>query len=91
MGALRNALAAAALGLPAACGDWENSTTLRVYRVTPSDVEGLADMDSADSAGDLAFGLSQLLLPEICQDPMNNPIWCGNRKFLTNGARLPSG
>eukprot|EP01045_Picozoa_sp_COSAG04_P037648 COSAG04_NODE_9717_length_837_cov_1.300813_2_plen_93_part_00 len=65
MGALlRNALAAAALGLPAACvGDWENSTTLRVYRVTPSDVEGLADMDSADSAGDLAFGLSQLLAP----------------------------
>ena len=46
---------------------------------------------AGDSAGDLAFGLSQLLLPEICQDPMNNPIWCGNRKFLTNGARLPSG
>ena len=87
MGALlRNALASAALGLPAVCGDWENSTTLRVYRVTPSDVEGLADMDSADSAGDLAFGLSQLLLPEICQDPMNNPIWCGNRKFLTNAS-----
>lgn len=60
--------ALAALAGIAAAGSWGNTTELTVYRVTPIDVEGCADMDTADAAGDVYFGLSQLLLPYACGD-----------------------
>ena len=46
------------------------------------------NMDSADAAGDIAFGLSQLLLPFICFNPMmeHSFVWCQNRKWLTNSS-----
>jgi hypothetical protein len=64
---------------------WSNSTTMTVYRVTPIDKEGLANMDSADAAGDVYFGLSQLLLPFACAHGQGNSLWCANRKWLSGG------
>ena len=64
---------------------WENSTSMTVYRVTPIDKPGLSDMDSADGAGDVYFGLSQLLLPYACSDGGGNSLWCANRKWLSGG------
>ena len=65
---------------------WENSTSLTVYRVTPIDKAGLGDMDSADGAGDVYFGLSQLLLPYACDGGGGNSLWCANRKWLSGGS-----
>ena len=67
---------------------WANASNLTVYRVTPLSMEGVANMDTADAAGDIAFGLLQLLLPFICADAAmaENMIWCANRKWLTNSS-----
>ena len=46
-------LMTAVLASPAAAAVWENTSMLTVYRVTPVDVEGLADMDTADAPGDV--------------------------------------
>lgn len=82
---------------------WDNGTSITVYRVTPIDKAGLANMDSADAAGDVYFGLSQLLLPYACDGGGGNSLWCRNRKWLSGGtawmvyrsfeidARLPLG
>ena len=72
----------------AAGAAWANASNLTVYRVTPLDMEGVANMDTADAAGDIAFGLLQLLLPFICADAAmaENMIWCANRKWLTNSS-----
>ena len=59
-----------ALAAAAATGAWQKSSNITVYRITPYEMQGIADMDSADAAGDIAFGLSQLLLPFICSDPV---------------------
>ena len=41
-------------------------------------------MDTGDAAGDTYFGLSQLLLPQLCAvEP--DFLWCENRKFLSGG------
>jgi hypothetical protein len=77
--------AAAAVAVAATPSAWTNSTTLTVYRVTPIDKEGLANMDSADAAGDVYFGLSQLLLPFACANNQGNSLWCANRKWLSGG------
>jgi hypothetical protein len=71
-----------------AAGAWSNSTNITVYRITPVTMPGVANMDSADAAGDIAFGLSQLLLPFICSNPMmeHSFVWCQNRKWLTNSS-----
>ena len=64
------------------------STNLTLYRITPLTMPGVANMDTADAAGDVAFGLSQLLLPFICSNPMmeHTFVWCQNRKWLTNSS-----
>jgi hypothetical protein len=75
------------IGSPASVG-WANSTNLTLYRITPLTMPGVANMDTADAAGDIAFGLSQLLLPFICSNPMmeHTFVWCQNRKWLTNSS-----
>ena len=42
---------------------WQNLT---VYRITPITDKGVTNMNTADAAGDVYFGLSQLLLPYMC-------------------------
>lgn len=43
------------------------------------------DRDSADAYGDVMFGLSQLLLPQLCAiEP--SFLWCQNRKYLSGGS-----
>jgi len=55
------------------------------YRVTPITYPGVTNMDSGDAAGDVMFGLEQLLLPQLClTDP--SFLWCENRKYLSGGA-----
>ena len=45
---------------------------------------GVTNMDTGDAAGDTYFGLSQLLLPQLCAvEP--DFLWCENRKFLSGG------
>ena len=39
---------------------------LTVYRITPIADKGVTNMNTADAAGDVYFGLSQLLLPYMC-------------------------
>lgn len=39
---------------------------LTVYRITPRNYSGLANMDSGDSAGDVYFGLYEFALPILC-------------------------
>lgn len=42
-------------------------------------------MDSGDARGDAYFGLSQLVLPQLCAiEP--SFLWCQNRKYLSDGA-----
>ena len=69
---------------------WANSTTLQVYRVTPIGVPGLTNMDTADAAGDVYFGLFQLALPLLCAQPgmATNMGWCTNRKWLSGGEHV---
>jgi hypothetical protein len=40
---------------------------LTLYRVTPQNVTGIAEKDTADAAGDLYFQLYQLTFPLYCQ------------------------
>lgn len=55
------------------------------YRVTPITYPGVTNMDSGDAAGDVMFGLEQLLLPQLClTDP--SFLWCENRKYLSGGS-----
>ena len=83
-----------------------NTSTLKVYRVTPINVTGLTNMDTADAAGDVYFGLYQLALPVMCASSTGmaeHMGWCVNRKWLSGGnhtmvyrqfeieARLPFG
>jgi hypothetical protein len=69
---------------------WGNSTMLTVYRVTPIGVPGLTNMDTADAAGDVYFGLFQLALPLLCAQPgvATNMGWCTNRKWLSGGRHM---
>jgi hypothetical protein len=42
-------------------------------------------MDSGDARGDAYFGLSQLVLPQLCAiEP--SFLWCQNRQYLSDGA-----
>lgn len=42
-------------------------------------------MDSGDARGDAYFGLSQLVLPQLCAlEP--SFLWCANRQYLSDGA-----
>ena len=46
---------------------------------------GLTNMDSGDARGDAYFGLSQLVLPQLCAlEP--SFLWCANRQYLSDGA-----
>ena len=40
---------------------------LTLYRVSPLDYPGLTDMDTGDPAGDIGFGLWELLMPMQCR------------------------
>jgi hypothetical protein len=61
--------------------EWTNIT---VYRTTPINYTGITNMDSGDAAGDVLFGLTQLLLPVLC--PQNPDFtWCANMHYLSGG------
>ena len=63
-------------------------TNITVYRATPLRYPGLADKNSGDAAGDLKFGLWELMMPMECRmehrDP--NAIGCqnGTGKYILN-------
>ena len=61
---------------------WPQTT---VYRVTPINYTGLVNMDSSDAAGDVMFGIEQLVIPFLCPlDP--SFLFCTNRKYLSGGS-----
>ena len=81
--------AAAAAPAPAPPG----FVDVTVYRLAPltgnADVTGLTNVDSGDAGGDALFGLSQLLLPQLCAvEP--SVLWCQNRRDLS-GSGNPMG
>jgi len=83
-------LLAGAGSIDAGGSTWGNSTLLTTYRVTPIGVTGLTNMDTADAAGDVYFGLFQLALPLLCAQPgmATNMGWCANRKWLSGGKHV---
>jgi len=59
-------------------------TNITIYRLTPKNYTGVTNMDTGDAAGDVMFGLNQLLLPQLC--PANPDFtWCANRQYLSDG------
>ena len=61
-----------------------NWTNITVYRITPIQDRGVTNMNTADAAGDVYFGFSQLLLPYMCAAG-GHGTWCNNRKWLSGG------
>eukprot|EP00656_Telonema_subtile_P048366 TRINITY_DN5749_c0_g1_i1.p1 TRINITY_DN5749_c0_g1~~TRINITY_DN5749_c0_g1_i1.p1 ORF type:complete len:267 (-),score=47.51 TRINITY_DN5749_c0_g1_i1:157-957(-) len=60
------------------------TTNITIYRLTPINYTGVTNMDTGDAAGDVMFGLNQLLLPQLCpQEP--SFVWCANRQYLSGG------
>lgn len=80
---LAGAVCVATAAAAAAAAEWQNVT---VYRVTPMADEGVRNMNTADAAGDIYFGVSQLLLPYMCDGSSSVGIWCNNRKWLSGGS-----
>eukprot|EP00041_Stephanoeca_diplocostata_P029443 m.868504 g.868504 ORF g.868504 m.868504 type:complete len:568 (-) comp23563_c0_seq4:558-2261(-) len=81
------AVLAMGLGICAQAVDGAKYKTVNftTYRVTPITYTGITNMDSADAYGDVMFGLSQLLLPQLCAiEP--SFLWCQNRKYLSGGS-----
>lgn len=58
---------------------------LTVYRVTPQNYSGLTNMNSADAAGDLLFGLYEFALPVVCDPQYNDTtiVNCQNVPILS--------
>merc|ERR1712166_1739903 len=55
---------------------------ISIYRLTPINYTGVTNMDTGDAAGDVMFGLNQMLLPQLC--PMEPDFtWCANRQYLS--------
>lgn len=51
---------------------------LTVYRVSPLTYPGLLDMDTGDPAGDIGFGMWELMMPMDCRGgSQHNNIGCG--------------
>jgi hypothetical protein len=76
-------LSAGLLGSPAA-----PFTDVTTYRLAPktgnADRTGLTNVDSGDAGGDALFGLSNLLLPQLCAiEP--SFLWCENEGSLSGG------
>ena len=69
----------------AAADDFTQVTTYRLWpRNGKASVGGLQNVDSGDAAGDALFGLSNLLLPQLCAvEP--DFLWCENRGSLSGG------
>jgi|EP01047_Picozoa_sp_COSAG01_P066203 hypothetical protein len=78
-------IAVAAGLLAAAAATAPPQKKLTAYRITPIEDEGVMNMNTADAAGDVYFGLSQLLLPYLCANG-DNMLWCANRKWLSAGS-----
>ena len=58
-------------------------SNLTVTRYTPRDVPGLSNKDSGDAAGDLYFGLEELVTPMHCRlDPSYFKCRNGTGRFL---------
>eukprot|EP01065_Artemidia_motanka_P043694 TRINITY_DN6096_c1_g1_i1.p1 TRINITY_DN6096_c1_g1~~TRINITY_DN6096_c1_g1_i1.p1 ORF type:complete len:418 (+),score=120.14 TRINITY_DN6096_c1_g1_i1:55-1254(+) len=56
---------------------------MTVYRITPRNYSGVANMDTGDAAGDAFFGLLELSAPLVCANG-NNPLntLCANQPIL---------
>jgi hypothetical protein len=63
------AVAAAAAAIAPAPRTTQNLT---VYRVTPHNYSGLANMNSGDAAGDAYFALYELTFPLYCKQMPND-------------------
>ena len=57
---------------------------ITVYRLTPSNYTGLSNLDSGDLAGDLGFGLWELLMPMMCREDPTSEVGCqrGTGRFI---------
>jgi hypothetical protein len=55
-----------------------------VYRLTPFNYTGLSNLDSGDLAGDLGFGLWELLMPMACREDASEEVGCqrGTGRFI---------
>ena len=53
-----------------------------VYRLTPINYTGVTNMDTGDAAGDVMFGLNQLLLPQLCPLEPDFTWWHCSRHCL---------
>ena len=75
------------LSSAAAQGDFTDVTTYRLWpKNGNADTFGLTNVDSGNAAGDTLFGLSNLLLPQLCAiEP--SFLWCQNRGSLSGGAQ----
>ena len=85
---LLRAVAACALGAQLAVAAPPAFEDVTVYRLSPKSgdaaVSGLTNVDSGNAAGDALFGLSNLLLPQLCAvEP--SFLWCENRGSLSGG------
>jgi hypothetical protein len=80
-------LAAATLTSATALGGFKDVTTYRLWPKTgKADTIGLTNVDSGNAPGDALFGLSNLLLPQLCAiDP--GFLWCENRGTLSGGTQ----
>lgn len=60
-----------------------STVNLTLYRITPRNYTGIADLDTGDAAGDAFFGLSGKSAPVLCRDGSNpSSALCGNSPIL---------
>ena len=60
-----------------------STVNLTLYRITPHNYTGIADLDTGDAAGDAFFGLYEKSAPVVCRgiiDP--HSALCGNLPIL---------
>jgi len=62
------------------------TTNLTVYRITPRNYTGVADLDTGDSAGDAFFGLYEMSAPVVCNESTSTQgasgLLCSNEPIL---------
>ena len=62
-----------------------STVNLTLYRITPRNYTGIADLDTGDAAGDVFFGLFEKSAPVVCHDwdpRLGSSALCGNSPIL---------
>jgi len=62
-----------------------STVNLTLYRITPRNYTGIADLDTGDAAGDAFFGLYEKAAPVVCRDRdprSGSSALCGNSPIL---------